>query len=115
MKLYSNPLSPNCRKVHALAKYMGLNLDIEIMDIRNNATKEPAYLAMNPNGKIPTLMDGDKSLWESNVIMAYLASKHDSPTWPKSDARYEIMKWMSWESCHLAPAVTKIFAQVVFA
>lgn len=115
MKLYTNPLSPNCRKVVALAKHIGLPLEIVTMDVRNNSTKEPAYLAMNPNGKIPTLMDGNKPLWESNVIMAYVAGKQDSSTWPKSDARYEIMKWMSWESCHLAPAVAKILAQVVFA
>src|SRR4051812_45106053 len=105
MKLYSNSLSPKCRKVLAFAKYLGLKLEVETMDVRNNSTKEPAYLAMNPNGKIPTLMDGDKPVWESNVIMAYLASKNDSTAWPKSDARYEIMKWMSWESCHFAPAI----------
>jgi glutathione S-transferase len=115
MKLYTNPLSPNCRKVHALAKHLGLQLEVETMDIRNNSTKEPEYLAMNPNGKIPTLMDGNRSLWESNVIMAYLASKQDSATWPKSEARYEIMKWMSWESCHFAPPVSKIISQVIFA
>jgi len=115
MKLYANTLSPNCRKVLALAKHMGLQLEVETMDIRNNSTKEPEYLAINPNGKIPTLMDGSRSLWESNVIMAYLASKQGSTTWPPSDARYEIMKWMSWESCHFAPAIGKVIGQVIFA
>lgn len=113
MKLYSNPLSPNCRKVLALAKHIGAQLEVVNMDITNNSTKEQAYLAMNPNGKIPTLVDGNRPLWESNAIMAYMASKQDNAAWPKSDARYDIMKWMSWESCHFAPAVGKIVGQVL--
>lgn len=117
MKLYTNPLSPNCRKVHAFAKHIGCALEVVTMDIRNNSTKEPAYLAMNPNGKIPTLMDGNRPLWESNVIMAYLAGKQGADAvWPKNDdARLEVMKWMSWESCHFAPAISKVISQVIFA
>ena len=115
MKLYSNPLSPNCRKVHALVKHLGLQLDTETVNLREGAQKQPAYLALNPNGKVPTLVDGKRTLWESNAILAYLAGRQDTPVWPKSDDRYEIMKWMSWESCHFAPAVAKIIGQVIFA
>jgi len=115
MKLYSNPLSPNCRKVHALVKHLGLEVDSETVDLRAGAQKQPAYLAINPNGKVPALVDGAKTMWESDAILAYLASKQDTTVWPKSDERYEIMKWMSWESCHFAPAVGKIIGQVIFA
>jgi glutathione S-transferase len=115
MKLYSNPLSPNCRKVHALVKHLGLKLEVETVDLRAGAQRQPSYLAINPNGKVPTLVDGDKTIWESNAILAYLAGRQDTSVWPKSDERYEIMKWLSWESCHLAPPVGKIIGQVIFA
>ena len=115
MKLHSNPLSPNCRKVHALIKHLGLKVETETVDLRAGAQKQPAYLSINPNGKVPALVDGARTMWESNAIMAYLASKQDTSVWPKSDERYEIMKWMSWESCHFAPAVGRIIGQVIFA
>lgn len=115
MKLYSNSLSPNCRKVHALVKHLGLQVETEAVDLLAGAQKQPAFLAINPNGKVPALVDGGKKMWESNAILAYLASKQDTTVWPKSDERYEIMKWMSWESCHFAPSVGKIIGQVIFA
>jgi glutathione S-transferase len=115
MKLYSNPLSPNCRKVHALVKHLGLQIEVETVDLRAGAHKQASYLAINPNGKVPTLVDGNRTIWESNAILAYLAGRKDTPVWPKSNDRYEIMKWMSWESCHFAPAVGKIIGQVIFA
>ena len=115
MKLYSNPLSPNCRKVHALIKHLGLQVEGETVDLRAGAQKQPAYLAINPNGKVPTLVDGTLTMWESNAILAYLASKQDTTVWPKSNERYEIMKWMSWEGCQFAPAVGKIIGQIIFA
>ena len=115
MKLYSNPLSPNCRKVHALVKHLGLQLETETVDLMAGAQKQPAFLAINPNGKVPALVDGNKKMWESNALLAYLASKQDTTVWPKNDDRYEIIKWMSWESCHFAPAVGKIIGQVIFA
>jgi glutathione S-transferase len=115
MKLYSNPLSPNCRKVHALVKNFGLELEVETVDLRAGAQRQPWYLAINPNGKVPSLIDGDKTIWESNAILAYLAGRQDTSVWPKTDERYEIMKWMSWESCHFAPPVGKIIGQIIFA
>lgn len=114
MKLYSNPLSPNCRKVHAFAKYAGLSIEIETVNLGNGANKEPAYLAINPNAKVPALVDGATTLWESNTILAYLASKQGSPAWPTNDTQFQVMKWLNWESCHFAPAVGKILGQVIF-
>lgn len=115
MKLYTNSLSPNCRKVQALAKHLGLQLETETVNLMNGANREPAYLAVNPNAKVPALVDGNRKLWESNAILGYLASKTDTPVWPKNDDRYDIMKWMAWENCHFGPAVSKILGQVVFA
>ena len=115
MKLYSNPLSPNCRKVHALAKHLGVQLERELVNLRAGEHRQPSYLAINPNGKVPTLVDGTRTMWESNAILAYLAGRQDTPVWPKSEERYEIIKWMCWESCHFAPAVGRVLGQVIFA
>lgn len=79
------------------------------------AHKQPAYLAINPNGKVPALVDGARTLWESNAILCYLAGRQDTPLWPKSDVRYDILKWLSWESSHFNPTVAKIIGQVIFA
>jgi glutathione S-transferase len=99
----------------AVAKHLELPLEVETVDLRSGAHKQPAYLAINPNGKVPALVDGNRKLWESSAIVSYLASKKDTALWPKNDLRYDIMKWMSWESCHFAPAVSKVLGQVVFA
>jgi glutathione S-transferase len=59
--------------------------------------KEPAYLAINPNGRIPTLIDGDTVLWESMAINLYLAQKYESGLRPKSvEELGAAMKWSFW-------------------
>jgi glutathione S-transferase len=108
MDFYSNLLSPNCRKVDAVAKQLGIELDTKLVDVRKNEHRSPAYLALNPNGKIPTLVDGDLVLWESNAIQCYLASKKDNDLWPKTNLRYDIMKWQAWELAHFGAATRAI-------
>src|SRR2546423_6672252 len=66
MKLYGFPPSPNTWKVRALAAHLNLPLGLEIVDLTKPRT--PEYLAINPTGRTPTLVDGDYTLWESNAI-----------------------------------------------
>ena len=94
MKLYTNLFSPNARKVHAVAHALGIDLETHTVDLRAGEQRTPEYLALNPNGKVPTLVDGDTVLWESNAIMCYLAGKGDTDLWPKSAKRYDILRWM---------------------
>lgn len=115
MKLYANPLSPNCRKVHAVVAHLGASVEQVPVDLLAGGSHEPAFLAINPNGKVPALVDGDEVLWESNAIMGYIASKQDTSLWPKSNARYQILKWLNWEACHFGPAVGKLIGQYIFA
>jgi glutathione S-transferase len=95
MKLYTNLFSPNARKVHAVANELGIELDTHTVDLRAGEQRTPEYLALNPNGKVPTLVDGDTVLWESNAIICYLAGKGDTELWPKSAKRYDILRWIS--------------------
>ena len=77
---------------------------------------EPAFLAMNPNGKIPTLVDGTFTLWESNAILRYLAMEYGPssllyPTDPK--VRVLIERWLDWSIGTLAPAERPVFTTLV--
>ena len=74
--------------------------------------KTPEYLEINPNGKIPALVDGDTKLWESNAIMQYISS--DSSLWPPNKSRYDIARWQFWSNAHLGQATGTIAFERVF-
>ena len=101
MKLYGFPASPNTWKVRALAAYLKTPLEFEFVDLLQGAQHTPAYLALNPTGRTPVLVDGDFKLWESNAILQYLASKSTTPLYP-SDARgrADVTRWLCWDLAH---------------
>ncbi|HEY1608132.1 MAG TPA: glutathione S-transferase family protein [Paraburkholderia sp.] len=77
---------------------------------------EPAYLEMNPNGRVPTLVDGDFVLWESNSILRYLAMQYGPssllyPSDPK--VRASIERWLDWSLTTLVPAERPVFQAAV--
>jgi len=102
MNFYTVNGSPNCRKVHAVINYLGLDVNIIELDLLAGDLEKPEYLAINPNGMVPALEDGDLKLWESNAITQYLASL--APTnslYPADPAiRADIHRWQDWEECH---------------
>jgi glutathione S-transferase len=101
MKLYGFPASPNTWKVRALASYLKIPLDFEVVDLTKGGQRAPAYLALNPTGRTPTLVDGDFTLWESNAILQYVASKTKNSLWPDdARARADISRWQSWQLAH---------------
>ncbi len=77
--------------------------------------REPWYLALNPNGRVPLLVDGAFSLWESNSIVRYLAAKHDSgglyPTDLETRAHAE--RWMDWQLSTLVQPVSIVFWNLI--
>ena len=77
--------------------------------------REKPYLAMNPNGLVPTIEEDDGfTLWESNSILRYLAAKHKSslePTDPR--ARAQAQKWMDWQLSVMGPAIGPLFMGIV--
>jgi glutathione S-transferase len=99
MKLYGFPPSPNTWKVSAVAAHLGIPLELELVDLTKPRT--PDYLALNPTGRAPTLVDGDFVVWESNAIMQYLASRTANSLWPNdARTRADIMRWQSWQLAH---------------
>lgn len=101
MKLYGFPGSPNTWKVRALVAHLGLPVEDVLVDLSKGAHLQPDYLALNPTGRTPTLVDGDFVLWESQAIMEYLAGQTTNELWPDDPkARAEISQWLSWTLAH---------------
>ncbi len=76
----------------------------------------PDYLAMNPNGRVPTLVDGDFVLWESNSIMRYLARAYrdGSPLYPKApQLRAGVDRWLDWTLSTVQPVDRPVFWALV--
>lgn len=113
MKLYYfDVLNP--RKVCALARYLNLPVEFVHVDLGKGAHKTPAFLAMNPNAKVPVLVDGATTLWESNAILCYLARKAGSDLWPADERQFEVLRWLMWDATEFAPqAGTLYFEHVI--
>ena len=105
MKIYSNRLSPNVRRVFLAAAVLGIQLEEKRLDFAKGEHKNPEYLALNPNGAVPTLVDGDFVLTESRAIMQYLASKKpESGLLPRDEAgRADVARWQFWDAAHFSP------------
>ncbi|WGR96131.1 glutathione S-transferase [Bradyrhizobium sp. ISRA443] len=77
---------------------------------------QPEYLAMNPNGRIPTLVDGDYVLWESNSVMRYLCMAYGqgSPIYPQAPkTRAAVDRWLDWSLSTMQPADRPVFWALV--
>jgi glutathione S-transferase len=116
MKLYSMQQSNNCRRVNATLAHLGLEVELIEPSLAAGDTRKPEYLAINPNGKVPTLVDGDFVLWESRAIMQYLGSKKPGNTlWP-SDPRgqADVARWQFWEASHLSHGTSPFAFEKLF-
>lgn len=105
LKLYGFPGSPNTWKVRALAEHIGVPLDFHLVDLTKGEQKSAEFLAINPTGRTPALVDGQLKLWESTAILQYIAAQKKTPLWPDDTAsRADIMRWQSWQLQHWAQA-----------
>lgn len=112
MKLYYCE-TPNPRKACAVAKHLDAPVEYEFVDLKTGAHKAPDYVALNPNAKVPVLIDGDVTLWESNAIMCYIADKMGSDLFPKDHRLYDIVRWLSWDIAHFTRHAGRIVFQRV--
>lgn len=102
MKLYLLPPSPNSRKLIFAVAHLGLDIPVEEIYPSSGRNRTSAYLALNPNGKMPVLaFDDGRALWESNAILNRLAD--GSALWPKGPAQSEVLQWQFWEASHWGP------------
>ena len=100
-------------RVLALAKHLGLPFESVAIDPVAGGLRDAAYVALNPNKKAPTLVDGDLVLWESSAIMAHLCLKAGSDLWPAHNPteQIDVIKWLSWNDGHWAPAVGPFYLE----
>ena len=103
------------RRVLALVKHLGI--EAELVDVlkTEGGLKSPEYVALNPNKKAPTLVDGDVVLWEASAIMAYLCIKAGSDMWPANNPmeQVDVLKWLSWNDCHWLESVGSFYFEHV--
>ena len=115
LKIWGRNTSSNVQKVMWAIGEM--KLPVERIDIGGpfGKNKEPAYLAMNPNGLVPTLEEEDGfTLWESNSILRYLAAKHKSSLEPADlRVRAHAQKWMDWQLSVAQAVILPVFMGLV--
>jgi glutathione S-transferase len=103
VKLYG-PKRSNAGRCHILAKEIGLEYEAVPVNLPKGEHNSPEYLKLNPNGKVPCLVDGDFVLWESVAINNYLASKHKPELLGDSlEDKALIDQWSYWGSLDMQP------------
>ncbi|MCY4221159.1 MAG: glutathione S-transferase N-terminal domain-containing protein [Thiotrichales bacterium] len=96
IKLYGMALSGNAYKARLLLELLGLEYEEIPVNLRNGENRTESFLALNPRGQIPTLIDGEVTVWDSQAILVYLARRYGEawlPTDPEPMA--EVMQWLA--------------------
>ena len=107
LKLYFSP-STSSLATHIALVECGAEYKLEPRLLSKQETRTPEYLAVNPNGKVPTVRDGDGApMWESAAIVRYLGARYGSETfWPSDPARRAPLDmWAEWAKTTLVPAL----------
>ena len=101
----------NGRKITIALEEMGLPYDTRIVNFRKGETTSPAFLRINPNGKIPAMEDDDVPgllLWESAAILQYLAEKSGKLLPKETKARYDVLKWLVFQAASVGPMLGQL-------
>ena len=103
LKFYYNT-SPNPSKVALMLEECGLPYDVVPVDVRKGQQFAPEFLQINPNAKVPALIDGDATIFDSNAILLYLADK-TGKFLPEntSAARGELLSWLMFIASGIGP------------
>jgi GST-like protein len=115
LQLYSLP-TPNGVKVSIMLEEIGLPYEVHLVDFGKDDQKTPEFLSLNPNGKIPAILDpngpGDKplGLFESGAILQYLAEKTGKLLPADAARRYETLEWLHFQMGGIGP----MFGQLGF-
>jgi len=103
IKFYYN-LAPNPTKVALCLEEMALPYELVPVDTRKGEQHTPQYLAINPNAKVPAIVDGDATVFDSNAILLYLAEKTGKFLPAKSDKeRGELLSWLMFVASGIGP------------
>jgi glutathione S-transferase len=98
--------TPNGRKVSIALEEMGLAYEVHPLALRTGAQKQPPFLAINPNGRIPAIVDREAdnfAVFESGAILLYLAEKTGLFLPAETKARSVVIQWLMWQMGGLGP------------
>ncbi|MVO17535.1 glutathione S-transferase family protein [Parasedimentitalea huanghaiensis] len=115
LQVLGRPNSVNVQKVMWCLAELGLTADRSDIGGAFGGNDAADYLGMNPNGKIPTLIDGDYVLWESNAIVRYLCDQYRAGHWYPDTAQQlgHANQWMDWYQTALHRPMTTLFWQLI--
>jgi len=115
VKIWGRTDSSNVQKVLWCCGELGIEIERKDWGGKFGGNKDKDYLAMNPNGLVPTLKDGDFVLWESNSIMRYLNAKYGAgkllPITPEGMANAN--RWMDWQLSTFNSAIVPLFWNLI--
>ncbi|HSM31905.1 MAG TPA: glutathione S-transferase N-terminal domain-containing protein [Woeseiaceae bacterium] len=96
--------TPNGVKISIALEELGLDYEVTPIDIGKDEQFSPEFLAISPNNKIPAIVDGEVSLFESGAILLYLAHKTGKLAPPAdSPAYFRMLQWLLWQVAHFGP------------
>jgi len=116
IKLYEFALSGNCHKVRLMLSMLDLRYESVVLNGAANEQKSPEFLAMNPLGQVPVLVDGDVTVRDSQAILVYLASRYGGAVWwPQEPAALaDISAWLSTAANEVAHGPSALRARHKF-
>lgn len=107
MRLYQHPFSFNSRRAVMTALHLNSPVELAFVDLGKGEQRQPQFLKLNPNHRVPVLEDDGFVVWESHAIMQYLADKTPRQTlYPtETRARADVNRWLFWSAQHFSPAI----------
>ena len=114
LRILGRGTSGNVQKVVWLLEELKQPFTREDYGRQFNNTQSDSYLRLNPNGKVPTLIDGEVSIWESNTILRYLCNKlpGGAAVYPSDPAaRSQVERWMDWQLASLNAPYLGVFRE----
>lgn len=103
LKLYGGARS-RASIVQWYLEELGVPYEFVLLDMQAGEHRQPEYLAINPMGKVPAIVDGDFQLWESGAILLYLAQKYGNLS-SSPEAQAKINQWIIFANATLGPGI----------